>query len=185
MHARRSIPLRLAAALALAGALPCALAQAPATPPPPPPACEAPAYRQFDFWLGAWEVTGGPKLDTVVGHSLIAAVSTGCALREDWTAASGRDGHSLNVYDAATQRWTQFWIGSDGVLLRLEGGLRADGAMAMEGTLPKPGGGTQRQRIVWTPRADGSVEQRWDTSDDAGASWQVAFVGLYRRATDP
>lgn len=183
MHARRSIPLRFAAALALACAIPVAFAQAPAT--PPPPACGAPEYRQFDFWLGAWEVTGGPKMDQTVGHSRITAVSTGCALQEDWTNAGGRDGHSLNVYDATTKQWTQFWIGSDGVLLRLEGGLRTDGAMAMEGVLPKAGGGMQRQRITWTPNADGSVEQRWETSDDAGATWQVAFVGIYRRAAAP
>lgn len=181
MHARRSIPQRFAAALAFALALQAA--QAPAS--PPPPACEAPEYRQFDFWLGAWEVTGGPKMDQIVGHSRITAVSTGCALQEDWSNTAGRDGHSLNVYDAATKQWTQFWIGSDGVLLRLAGGLRTDGAMAMEGTLPKAGGGTQRQRITWTPNADGSVEQRWDTSDNAGASWQVAFVGIYRRAAKP
>lgn len=183
MHVRRPIPLRFPAALALACALPNALAQAPAT--TPSPACDTPEYRQFDFWLGAWDVTGGPDLDTLVGRSRITAVSTGCALQEDWTNANGRDGHSLNVYDATTKRWTQFWIGSDGVLLRLEGGLRADGAMAMEGTLPKTGGGTQRQRITWTPNADGSVEQRWETSDDAGVSWQVAFVGLYRPAKTP
>ena len=30
--------------------------------PGPPPACETPEHRQFDFWLGEWEVTGGPKL---------------------------------------------------------------------------------------------------------------------------
>ena len=99
--------------------------------------------------------------------------------------ATGVDGHSLNVYDRTTRRWTQVWIGADGVLLRLEGGLRADGAMAMEGVLPKAGGGTQRQRIVWTPAADGRVTQRWETSDDDGAHWQVAFVGIYRHVASP
>lgn len=148
---------------------------------PPPPACEAPEHRQFDFWLGEWEVTGGPKLDTIVGRNAIVRVASGCALREHWINSGGRDGHSLNVYDRDTKRWTQFWIGSDGVVLRLEGGLRDDGAMAMEGVLPDGQGGLQRQRIVWTPRDDGSVEQRWDTSDDDGAHWQLSFLGIYRR----
>ncbi|NOT88086.1 MAG: DUF1579 family protein [Lysobacter sp.] len=147
----------------------------------PPPACEAPEYRQFDFWLGAWEVDDGLQNGRVAGQNTITRVASGCALREHWVNAGGKDGHSLNAYDREAQRWTQFWIGSDGVVLRLSGGLRDDGAMAMEGTLPDGKGGAQRQRIVWTPNADGSVVQRWDTSDDDGGSWRNAFVGVYRR----
>jgi hypothetical protein len=41
---------------------------------------------------------------------------------------------------------------------------------------------TQRQRVRWTPNKDGSVEQKWETSDDGGASWQVSFLGIYRRS---
>ncbi len=154
----------------------------PAASPPasPPPFCEAPEHRQFDFWLGEWEVFGGADGKTRVGGNTITRVASRCALREHWVNAGGNDGHSLNVYDRGTKRWTQFWIGSDGVILRLEGGLRDDGAMAMEGTLPNGKGGVQRQRIVWTPKPDGSVDQQWDTSDDDGASWQTSFVGHYR-----
>ena len=149
----------------------------------PPPACDAPEHRQFDFWIGDWEVVGGPGGDAIAGRNTIKPVSSGCALREHWVNTGGRDGHSLNAYDRGAEAWTQFWIGSDGVILRLHGGLRADGAMAMEGALPDGKGGMQRQRIVWTPLADGRVEQRWDTSDDDGASWQTSFLGLYRRRT--
>jgi hypothetical protein len=37
-----------------------ARAQAPASPPPSPTPrpCSAPEHRQFDFWLGEWQVTG-------------------------------------------------------------------------------------------------------------------------------
>jgi hypothetical protein len=152
-----------------------------APPSPPPPACEAPEHRQFDFWLGEWEVTGGQKLDQIVGRNSITKVASGCALREHWINVGGRDGHSLNVYDRDSKRWTQFWIGSDGVIIRLEGGLREDGAMAMDGVLPNGKGGVQKQRIAWTAKPDGSVVQKWETSDDDGASWQISFVGIYRR----
>jgi hypothetical protein len=149
--------------------------------PPPPPACDAAEHRQFDFWIGDWDVIGGPNGDTPVGRNTIQRVATGCALREHWVNRGGRDGHSLNVYDRDARTWRQFWIGSDGVILRLQGGLREDGAMAMEGSLPDGKGGQQRQRIVWRPLPDGRVEQRWDTSDDNGMHWQVSFVGLYQR----
>ena len=162
-------------------------ARAAAQNPPPQPTCDGAEYRQLDFWIGEWDVFAGPEGTAIVGRNTITAVASGCALREHWVNAAGRDGHSLNGYDRETKAWTQFWIGSDGVILRLQGGLRADGAMSMEGVLPDGKGGQQRQRIVWTPLPDGRVEQRWDTSDDDGASWQTSFLGLYRRrpATAP
>ncbi len=32
--------------------------------------------------------------------------------------------------------------------------------------------------ITWTPNADGSVRQHWETSED-GKTWKTAFDGLY------
>lgn len=145
--------------------------------------CDGPEYKQFDFWLGEWEVKGGPKLDTPVGKNTIAKVSSGCALSEHWVNSKGQDGHSLNTYEPSTRQWTQFWVGSDGVVLRLQGGVK-DGVMRMEGTLPGPKGGVQQQRISWTPKPDGSVIQRWETSDDDSKTWQVSFVGVYRRTKE-
>jgi len=46
---------------------------APATPPSPPPACAAPEHRQFDFWVGRWDVFD-PKSGKRVGESLIEKV---------------------------------------------------------------------------------------------------------------
>jgi hypothetical protein len=150
-------------------------------------ACEAPEFHQFDFWLGDWEVVGvdgAPNAGQVLGHNRIERVSAGCGLSEHWRGASGFDGRSLNTWDAASRQWRQFWVGGDGVLLQLAGGLR-DGAMVMEGELPTASGGVQRQRIRWTPAPDGSVIQHWETSDDAGRSWNTSFLGHYRRAAPP
>ena len=150
---------------------------------PPPPACESAVHRQFDFWLGEWVVTR-PDTGAELGRSTITAVSAGCALHEHWRGGSGYTGQSLNAYDAQKQAWTQFWIGGDGVVLRLEGGLQ-DGAMVLAGERPKASGdGVQRQRITWTPAGDGRVTQHWEVSDDDGATWTTSFLGVYRRAQD-
>lgn len=146
----------------------------------PPPACETPQHRQFDFWLGEWEVDGGQDGKTPVGKSTISKVSQGCALHENWRSTQGGNGQSLNAYDAASGQWNQFWIGADGVTLRLSGGLKDD-AMVLEGSLPMPAGKVQLQRITWTPLPDGRVSQRWDVSDDAGKTWNVSFLGFYRK----
>ena len=151
---------------------------------PPPPTCDSAAHGQFDFWLGEWDVDGGQDGKTPVGKSTIIKISKGCALHENWRSTQGGNGQSLNAYDSGSGQWNQFWIGADGVILRLAGGLQ-EGAMVMQGSLSMPAGKTQLQRITWTPLPDGRVSQRWETSDDAGKSWQVSFLGFYRRAAAP
>jgi hypothetical protein len=37
-----------------------------------------------------------------------------------------------------------------------------------------------KQRITWTPNADGSVRQLWETADSKGA-WSVVFDGTYTK----
>ena len=148
-----------------------------------PPAlmrCTGAEHRQFDFWVGEWDVFGGSQGDRPVGSSRIERSENGCWLVERWRGASGNHGTSTNAWDAQQRTWRQFWVGGDGVVLRLEGGLRGK-AMVMGGELPKGNGGTQRQRISWTPQDDGSVIQQWDTSDDDGANWSTSFRGVYRR----
>jgi hypothetical protein len=156
----------------------------PVAPKVPPPACQAPEYRQFDFWLGAWDVFG-PK-GKQVGSSRIESVLGGCVIAEFWTSASGPvgDGRSHNLYNAQTKRWEQFWVDASGSRLVLSGGLRR-GAMVLEGeqSVADPKTGVrQRERITWTPNADASVRQLWESSGDGGKTWTVAFDGTYRRA---
>jgi hypothetical protein len=169
----------------VAGAMLTASAMAGAANPAPPAGCPPasnPEQHQFDFWIGSWEVTGsGGK---IAGRSHIEPVSDGCGISERWEGASGSRGVSYNAWDPSTGHWHQFWIGnSAGDVLYLEGGLDA-GKMTMQGirnnaTTGKP----QRQRITWTPNPDGTVRQLWDTSDDDGKTWAVAFDGLYRKRT--
>lgn len=144
-----------------------------------PTPCSVADYRAFDFWLGRWTVMGGPKGDQLQGHSRIERSTDGCRIIEHWSGAGGTAGMSLNAWDRQHQVWRQFWVGGDGVVLRLEGGL-VDGAMVLAGELPAVGGsGKQLQRITWSRAAAGRVEQKWETSDDAGESWQISFLGIY------
>jgi len=145
-------------------------------------ACVAPEYRQFDFWLGEWDVYGGTDGKRVLGHSRIERHASGCWLSEHWQSGSGpaHDGTSLNTWDAQYKVWRQFWVGADAGVLRLEGKFHL-GVMTMEGQLPGENQPIQLQRITWTPNTDGSVTQHWEISDDKGASWQTSFLGIYRR----
>lgn len=148
-------------------------AQTPKAPPPPPP--EA---KHFDFWIGEWTVTTPDG--KVAGTNKIERISNGHGLLENWTSARGGHGKSLNAYNATKQRWQQFWVGGDGMVLELSGGLNASGAMVMIGPSSKPNEATLN-RVTWTPNADGSVRQFWEVSKDDGKTWAVVFDGRYVR----
>jgi len=159
-----------------------ALPPAPAPPPATPAACTAAEYRQFDFWLGDWDVSTPDG--RAAGRNVITRIAGGCALHENWAGRGGFTGQSLNGWNARTRQWQQTWLDSSGGRLDLAGGWR-DGAMVLEGSAPHPqtAGATLRHRIAWTPRADGSVRQHWQTSEDGGTTWSTAFDGRYVRRT--
>jgi hypothetical protein len=140
-------------------------------------ACDAAEHRQFDFWLGRWEVTDSAGVPQ--GFNSVTSELDGCAVVEDWHDVFGSGGRSLNAYDAATGRWHQHWVDQGGrIPLRIDGGL-VGGAMRMSGVHPRPGGRSVVERITWTPLGDG-LRQLWETSTDGGATFAfVVFDGFY------
>lgn len=137
-----------------------------------------PEARQFDFWIGDWEVysSDGKKQ----GENRIEKIGDGWGLLENWTAANGTTGKSLNTWTPRARRWQQFWVSAGGAL-ELAGGLNEKGEMVLEGRFTRRDGKELVNRITWTPNPDGSVRQHWQTSSDGGATWTTAFDGIYRR----
>ena len=146
------------------------------TPPLPAP----PETRQFDFWIGDWNVTtpdGKPA-----GTNRIELIANGRGLLENWSgdpAAGGGTGKSLNAWNAAKRQWQQFWVGGGGGVLELAGGF-VGGRMVLSGEHAVSGRHVN-ERITWTPNADGSVRQLWEQSADGGKTWQTVFDGHYAK----
>ena len=140
--------------------------------------CNTPEHRQFDFWIGQWDVflPNGQQ----AGANVIEKKLGDCVLHERWTGASGSNGESFNVYRRDTQQWHQSWVDNSGLLLMIEGAF-ANGSMALRGMTTGPGGEAVLNRITWTPFTADSVQQLWETSTDTGATWTVAFDGRYVR----
>lgn len=147
---------------------------------PPVKPCSTPEYRQFDFWIGDWDVTLPDG--TLAGRNRIESIEGGCGLQENWTGAGpgATTGRSINAYSRGDGKWHQAWLGSSGLVLHLSGVFEGD-TLTLEGTTKTPAGQTMTHRLAFTRRADGTVRQFWETSVDAGQSWQVAFDGIYRR----
>ena len=140
-------------------------------------ACDGEEHRQFDFWLGEWNVhTPDGKL---AGTNGITREYGGCVLHERYETGRGFSGESLNIYDAGRKLWHQTWVDTSGTLLLLEGGLRGK-SMVLEGQTTGKDGVVTRHRITWTPNDDGSVRQHWESAG-ADGPWQTAFDGTYMR----
>jgi hypothetical protein len=137
--------------------------------------CESASHREFDFWLGTWQVKRPDG--KVVGLNRIESEYGGCAVHEHYAGAGGYRGESINAWDAARKVWHQTWVDSGGLLLVLEGGLRG-GSMVLEGQTISDDGKAERQRITWTPNADGTVRQHWQSEEPSG-QWKTVFDGLY------
>lgn len=162
-----SRPLRFLALVAIPIVLPhTTLAQ---------PPCDAPEHRQFDFWVGEWEVRD--PSGQVIGTNAITRSYDGCLLIERWEGASGSAGTSQNFFHRGDGKWHQNWIDSRAMgPLWLVGGVDGTGAMVMTDSDPSA---SPLNRITWAPNPDGTVRQHWEQSADSGATWATVFDGLY------
>jgi len=142
-----------------------------------PAGCTTAPHRQFDFWLGDWDVVDAKGKPA--GRNRIVAVHDGCALQENWAGNGGFTGTSLNAYDAERKAWHQTWVDNNGGVLQLDGNV-VDGRMVLTGESTDEGRKVL-QRIAWQRLPDGRVRQLWESSSDAGATWTVAFDGYYAK----
>jgi hypothetical protein len=171
--------LALVACLLAAGA---ALAAKPKTEPAPRPQtfkagpCDNAKCREFDFWIGEWEVYT-PEGE-VAGTNTVERILGGCVIHETWEGSKGSRGESFNIHQSG--RWHQTWVDNQGTLLLLDGELDK-GRMVLEGDAPGPTGSTIRNRISWQPLGDGRVRQHWEMSANDGETWTDVFMGYYVR----
>lgn len=148
--------------------------------------CNTAEYRQFDFWLGEWDIVPFAPSSPAGGQNSITSAQQGCVIVENYTTQGGFSGMSINFYDASRGVWHQTWMGSGGGSLYLEGGINSDGAMELsDRNLPSAtaSAGTIN-RTIWTPLPDGQLRQHWEVSSDNGATWTTVFDGRYVRRAE-
>jgi len=139
--------------------------------------CSTPSYREFDFWLGDWDVF---EIDGTapVAHVRVERTLDGCALRETYESTDGMRGESLSAYDASRQLWQQSWFTNRGQLLVIEGHRNA-AAMVLQGTR-KSAEGVEIVRGTWKPESAG-VRETAVTSTDGGKTWKPWFDLMFRK----
>lgn len=149
-----------------------------------PAGCTAAENRQFDFWLGQWDVSPtNAQNGMAVGTNTITLLDQGCVIMEDWRPFTGATGHSLNIYDPRDQKWHQTWVDANG--LRTEyAGVFTDGAMYLDnmtGGVPQNAPAGTRVRMNYRALNADTVRQWGERFDPATNAWTVTWDLTYRR----
>jgi hypothetical protein len=138
--------------------------------------------RQFDFWVGDWNVVTTREL-TPVGRSHIERTIGDCVIWENWTSLgdSGYAGKSYNIYNVDLKHWEQFWVDNGGDTIHFHGAL-IDGVMDFyTDAIPQGDGKTLTRRLRFYNLGGDRVRQFSQGSTDGGRTWTVEYDFTYQR----
>ena len=158
---------------------PCLLAQQTASPSDP---CHAAQQKQFDFWVGEWDLTWpGDNGQTGHGTNSITRVLDGCVVMENFSGGSSMTlrGTSVSTFDARAGRWKQTWVDNEGGYLDFVGDFK-DGQMILQREMTR-NGEKILQRMVWKNISPNEFDWSWEASTDGGKTWKVNWPIHYKR----
>ena len=139
--------------------------------------CEhAAVNRQFDFWVGEWDVQ--TPQGQHAGDSSVQKILGGCVVLENWSG-SGSQGKSVNIYNPALKNWQQFWVDDAGRATLYTGALAGD-EMRYVAEAGEQNGPVAR-KMTFTPLGPDKVRQLGEMSTDGGKTWTVSYDLIYVR----
>ena len=141
------------------------------------PCAHQPEYRQFDFWIGEWDVftTQGHN---PAGTSNIQLILDQCVILENWTG--GGTGKSFNHYDTRLKKWIQDWVDSQSNSVHFERRLE-NGVMSYFADSADARGSPIRRHMQFVPIDADHVRQYSQASSDHGKSWTMEYDFTYVR----
>lgn len=146
--------------------------------------CSAPPYRQFDFWIGEWEVFGK---NGKAGDSKISLILDSCIILEEWTSAGSSQGlryagKSFNTWNKATRQWQQTWVDNTGGSTEFLKGKYQDKKMVFQ-THPFPYSKDTMavRRLTFFDLGNDKVRQHGEISKDNEKTWITEYDLEYRR----
>jgi hypothetical protein len=145
--------------------------------------CAAPQQKQFDFWVGEWDLTWPGEKAGEIGHGTnsIQRIMDGCVVRENFSglAAMPLRGISVSTFDATAGVWKQTWVDNEGGYLDFTGEFK-DGQMILQREGVR-NGGKILQRMVWKNITASEFDWSWEASQDGGKTWRVNWPIHYKR----
>ena len=149
------------------------------------PCTSDPTYRQFDFWIGEWEVYG--KNGKKAGDSRIELILDSCIILENWKSANPFKnlyyaGKSFNTYNSLTKQWQQTWVDNVGGTTEFLEGHYEDNKMIFK-TKPFPVNKDTMgiRRLTFFNLGTDKVRQFSEISKDNEKTWITEYDLEYRR----
>ncbi len=149
------------------------------------PCTTNPLYRQFDFWMGEWDVyaTNGKK----AGDSKIELILDSCIIFENWKSANASQGiyysgKSFNTYNTTTNQWQQTWVDNAGGTLEfLEGHYENNKMIFLTKPFRLAKDTMVIRRLTFYNLEINNIRQHGEISKNNGLSWTTEYDLEYRR----
>jgi len=156
----------------------------PSAPPSQPVPCTQPQVKQFDFWLGEWDLAwpGEKSGETAHGANSVRRVLDGCVVEENFNGGTAMHlrGKSVSLFDARSGKWKQTWVDNEGGYLDFVGEFK-DSQMVLQREATRPDGTKALQRMVYKNITPQEFDWSWERSLDGGKTWQVLWPIHYKR----
>jgi len=145
------------------------------------PCAYIPENRQFDFWLGEWDVSTTQGV-VPSGNSKIELILEDCVVQENWKSLnSPYAGKSYNVYNTMLKRWEQYWVDNVGGNIFFYGELKGGVMDYWTDDLPQSDGTKLKRHLQFFKLGSNTVRQFSQSSSDGGKTWQVEYDFTYTR----
>lgn len=143
--------------------------------------CDDSEFRQFDFWLGDWDVASAGD-GVRRGSSHISKEMNGCVVWENWTSVgSPYFGKSYNTWNSNLKRWEQYWVDTAGGVMFFHGKLKENVMDYWTDEVAQSGGGTLVRHLQFFSLARDKVRQFSQGSSDGGKTWHTEYDLIYTR----
>lgn len=136
-----------------------------------------PEMRQFDFWIGEWDVLNPQGIQA--GTSRIDLILADCVILENWTDRFGSQGKSFNKFNTANKTWEQFWVDEQGTTTYYHGKL--EGKNMVFRADASPDGKTGERTMTFFNLGPEKVRQLGQITNDGGKTWTTQFDLTYVR----
>ena len=149
------------------------------------PCTTDPVYRQFDFWIGEWDVYA--KNGKKAGDSRIDLILDSCIILENWKSANVSQGDyyagkSFNTYNSVSKQWQQTWVDNVGGSTEFLEGHFENNKMTFQTKPFQFSKDTMAVRRLTFYNLDvNRVRQHGEISKDGGRTWSTEYDLEYRR----
>ena len=143
--------------------------------------CDNSEFKQFDFWLGDWDVASASD-GVHQGSSHISKEMSGCVIWENWNSAGGPYfGKSYNTWNSNLNRWEQYWVDNSGGVMFFHGSLKDNIMDYWTDDVPQSTGGTLLRHLQFFNLGPDKVRQWSQGSPDGGKTWHTEYDLIYTR----